>query len=139
MIMAKQSALRFVTQAEMQMEQLPWGPHEWLCRPGLVEAEKLLLVRVRMPPGQAHKLHRHPEMEEIIYIEEGKAEQWVDREKRLLGPGDSAHIPMNMVHGTYNAGQDTLVFLAILSPAKIKGPPLVDVSTEEPWKSLRKS
>jgi len=97
----------------------------------------LLLVRVRMPPGKAHEFHRHPEMEEIIYIEEGTAEQWVDREKRSLGPGDSAHIPLDVVHGTYNAGDTTLVFLAILSPAKIEGPPLIDVSGAEPWKSLR--
>lgn len=129
--------LRFVTQQEMKVEQFPWGPHDWLCRPDLVDAEKLLLVRVHMPPGQAHRFHRHPEMEEIIYVLEGTAEQWVDREKRLLGPGDMAHIPMDVVHGTYNAGSGTLHFLAILSPAKIKGPALIDVSTEEPWKSLR--
>ncbi len=133
------SALRFVTAKEMKVEQLPWGPHDWLCRPDLVEAEKLLLVRVHIPPGQAHQFHRHPEMEEVIYVLEGTAEQWVDREKRLLGPGDMAHIPMDMVHGTYNAGNSTLRILAILSPAKIKGPALIDVSQEEPWKSLRKS
>jgi quercetin dioxygenase-like cupin family protein len=128
---------RFVTSDNMVVEELPWGPHEWLCRPDIVAAEKLLLVRVRMPVGKAHEFHRHPEMEEIIYIEEGLAEQWVDREKRLLGPGDSAHIPTDIVHGTYNAGDATLVFLAILSPAKIEGPPLIDVSQDEPWKSLR--
>jgi quercetin dioxygenase-like cupin family protein len=90
-----------------------------------------------MPAGKAHEFHRHPEMEEIIYIEEGLAEQWVDRDMRILGPGQSAHIPTNMVHGTYNAGDSTLVFLAILSPAIIEGPPLIDVSQEEPWKSMR--
>jgi len=129
--------LRFVTAKEMQVEQLPWGPHDWLCRPGLVEAEQLLLVRVHMPPGKAHAFHRHPEMEEIIYILEGTAEQWVDREKRILGPGEIAHIPKDVVHGTYNIGQQTLRFLAILSPAKIQGPPLIDMSQQEPWKSLR--
>lgn len=128
---------RFVTSAEMKTEQFPWGPHDWLCRPDIVDADKLLLVRVHMPPGQAHQFHRHPEMEEIIYVLEGTAEQWVDRDKKILGPGDIAHIPMNVVHGTYNAGQDTLRFLAILSPAKIQGPPLIDVSGEEPWRSLR--
>ncbi|MCS7014746.1 MAG: cupin domain-containing protein [Gemmatales bacterium] len=129
--------LRFVTANEMQVEQLPWGPHDWLCRPGLVEAEQLLLVRVHMPPGKAHAFHRHPEMEEIIYILEGTAEQWVDREKRILGPGEIAHIPKDVVHGTYNIGSQTLHFLAILSPAKIRGPALIDMSQEEPWKSLR--
>jgi quercetin dioxygenase-like cupin family protein len=129
--------LRFVTEKEMIVDQLPWGPHDWLCRPDIVEAEQLLLVRVHMPPGKAHAFHKHPEMEEIIYILEGTAEQWVDREKRILGPGQIAHIPRDMVHGTYNAGSSTLRFLAILSPARIKGPPLVDVSQEEPWKSMR--
>jgi len=129
--------LRFVTAKEMKVDQLPWGPHDWLCRPDIVEAEKLLLVRVHMPPGKAHAFHRHPEMEEIIYVLEGTAEQWVEREKRILKAGEMAHIPVNMVHGTYNAGADTLRFLAILSPAKIQGPPLIDMSTEEPWKSLR--
>ncbi len=130
-------SLRFITSEEMEVEELPWGPHEWLCRPGLVEAEKLLLVRVRMPAGKAHKFHRHPAMEEIIYVVDGQAEQWVDRDKKLLGPGDMAHIPVDTVHGTYNAGEGTLVFLAILSPAKFEGPALIDMSEEEPWKSMR--
>jgi len=130
--------VRFVTAKEMQVEPSPWGPHEWLSRPGLTQAEGLLMVRVRMPPGRAHQFHAHPEMEEIIYVESGTAEQWVDREKRLLAAGDSAHIPRGVVHGTYNAGRDTLVFLAVLSPATSTGPALVDVHTEEPWRSLRK-
>lgn len=131
------AARRFVTEKEMIVDQLPWGPHDWLCRPDIVEAEDLLLVRVHMPAGKAHAFHKHPEMEEIIYVLEGTAEQWVNKEKRILTKGQIAHIPKDVVHGTYNAGQDTLHFLAILSPAKIKGPPLIDMSQEEPWKSLR--
>ena len=127
----------FITKAEFQVEPSPWGPHEWLSRPGLTAAEQLLMVRVLMPPGRAHQFHRHPAMEEIIYVVSGSAEQWVDREKRLLGPGDIAHIPANVVHGTYNAGSETLVFLAILAPAKFEGPALIDVHLEEPWRSLR--
>lgn len=128
---------RFVTRGEMEVEELPWGPHEWLSRPGLTEAEELLLVRVRMPPGTGHAFHRHPAMEEIIYVVSGRAEQWVERESRELGPGDVAHIPMDLVHATYNPGEETLVFLAILSPAVFEGPALIDVSEEEPWRSLR--
>jgi quercetin dioxygenase-like cupin family protein len=129
--------LRFVTSDEMEVEELPWGPHEWLSRPGLTEAEELLLVRVRMPPGKGHAFHRHPAMEEIIYVVSGTAEQWVDRERRRLGPGDIAHIPRDVVHGTYNDGDETLVFLAILAPARFDGPALIDVSGEESWASLR--
>jgi quercetin dioxygenase-like cupin family protein len=127
----------FVGAEDAEVEQLPWGPHEWLCRPGLTDAEDLLLVRVTMPPGKAHEFHRHPAMEEIVYVVSGQAEQWVERESRVLGPGEMAHIPRDVVHGTYNAGEEPLVFLAILSPAKFEGPALVDVSGEEPWRSLR--
>jgi quercetin dioxygenase-like cupin family protein len=128
---------RFVTSENMIVEQLPWGPHDWLCRPGLTDAEQLLLVRVHIPPGMGHAFHRHPEFEEIIYVLEGQCEQWVDRQRRMIGPGDTVHIPKDMVHGSYNAGDSTLRLLAILSPAKIEGPPLVDVSQDEPWRSLR--
>ncbi len=130
-------ALRFVTSAEIEVEELPWGPHEWLCRPGLTDARDLLLVRVRMPPGTGHAFHRHPAMEEIIYIVSGTAEQWVDQESRRLSSGDIAHIPKDMVHGTYNAGDETLVLLAILSPATYEGPASVDVSADAPWSALR--
>ena len=129
--------LRFVSATDPQVESSPWGPHEWLSRPGLTAAEQLLTVRVKMPAGRAHQFHRHPAMEEIIYVLSGTAEQWVDREKRILRAGECAHIPRDVVHGTYNAGSDTLVFLAILAPANAPGPALVDVHRDEPWASLR--
>lgn len=135
--MSESVARRFVTAHDVEVEHLPWGPHEWLCRPGLTEARDLLLVRVRMPPGTGHAFHRHPAMEEIIYVVSGSAEQWVDREQRRLAAGDVAHIPKDVVHATWNAGDDTLVFLAILSPALFDGPALVDVSSEAPWSTLR--
>jgi quercetin dioxygenase-like cupin family protein len=76
-------------------------------------------------------------MEEIIYVISGHGEQWVDAKSRILGPGEIAHIPRDVVHGTYNTSDEELVFLAILSPAKFEGPWLVDVSEEEPWRSIR--
>ena len=127
----------FVQSEDIEVEELPWGPHEWLSRPGLTNTEELLLVRVRIPPGQGHRFHRHPEMEEIIYVVSGEAEQWVEQEARSLGPGEIAHIPADVVHGTWNSGSQTLVFLAILAPASGEGPMLVDVSQDEPWASLR--
>jgi quercetin dioxygenase-like cupin family protein len=135
--MSPTDPLCFVTAADAIVEPSPWGPHEWLARPGLTPARNLQIVRVTMPPGKGHAFHRHPAMEEIIYVVAGRAEQWVGRESRVLGPGEIAHIPTGVVHGTYNAGSEPLVFLAILSPAIFDGPALVDVSSEEPWASLR--
>ena len=129
--------LRFVSDPDVEIEELPWGPHEWLVKEGITENEQLLLVRVRMPPGKAHQFHRHPEMEEALYFLEGRAEQWVGTEHKILGPGDVAHVPRNEVHGTYNIFEDPVVFLAILSPANTKGPNLIDVSMDKPWCDLK--
>ena len=128
----------FVAKADTAVEESPWGLQHWLCRPGLVDNERLALVRAYMPPGTNHPFHRHPTLEEIIYVLEGKAEQWVDRERRILEPGEIAHIPVDMVHATYNPFSAPLVFLAILSPGTLDGPGPVDVSQEEPWRWLRK-
>jgi quercetin dioxygenase-like cupin family protein len=135
--MCQEHCLRFVTSREAQVEVLPWGPHEWLARPGLVAAEQLQLVRVTMPPGKAHQFHRHPCMEELLYYVSGRAEQWVGRERRILAAGEVAHVPRNEVHGTYNVFDEPVVFLAILSPARFDGPALIDVSGEEPWRSIK--
>ena len=65
----------FITRSELQVEASQWGPHEWISRPGLTAAEVLLMVRVVMPPRRAHQFHRHPAMEEIIYVVAGTAER----------------------------------------------------------------
>jgi hypothetical protein len=46
-------------------------------------------------------------------------------------------VPTNEVHGTYNVFDEPVVFLAVLSPAIFDGPALIDVSKEEPWRSLK--
>lgn len=130
--------LHFVTPKEAAVEFAPWGRHEWLSRPGLTQPRQLLFVRVDMPPGKAHQFHRHPAREEILYILDGRAEQWVDREKRIIGPGDSVHVPTNVVHGIYNDSKKPVRFLAIISPAEAEGPFLIDCYHDEPWRSLRK-
>jgi quercetin dioxygenase-like cupin family protein len=136
--MRTNKALRFVTSAKAREEFAPWGKHSWLSQPGLTGTELLTLVRVTMRPGAGHQFHYHPELEEIIYVLDGMAEQWVDREKRSLKAGEIAFIPKNVVHAIHNPSSKPMTFLAILSPAEAKGPFLVDCYEDEPWRSLRK-
>ena len=128
---------RFVSFDETEVEKLPGKTHHWFCKPGMVEDTNLMFVRAQLPPGEAHQFHFHPKMEEILYVLSGTAEQWVEREKKTMRGGDSLYLPAGIVHGTYNTGSDTLDFLAILSPAKSGEPVTVEVSEQEPWKSLR--
>ena len=129
--------LRFVTAKRAQVEVAPWGRHWWLSRPGLTDTQQLTMVRVTMRPGAGHQFHYHPAREEIIYIVDGVAEQWVDRAKQMLRTGECAFIRENVVHAIHNSSNKPMTFLAILSPAEAEGPFLIDCYDEEPWRSLR--
>jgi quercetin dioxygenase-like cupin family protein len=122
--------LRFVTSADAKVE--------WLSRADLTGAKQIQVVRVTMPPGQAHRFHRHPGFEEVLVFLSGRAEQWIGTERRIVNATDSAFVPTNEVHGTYNIFDEPLVFLAILSPATYDGPALIDVSNDAPWNAIRK-
>jgi quercetin dioxygenase-like cupin family protein len=128
---------RFITEREALKEDFKGRTNYWLCRPEVCEATDLQLCRAVLPAGEGHPFHTHPELEEIIYVLDGEVEQWVERERRLLKAGEVAHIPRGLVHATFNPTTRDAVILAVLSPAAAKGPFLVDVSGEEPWKSLR--
>ncbi|MFN7138236.1 MAG: cupin domain-containing protein [Limisphaerales bacterium] len=130
-------AWRFVSFSEAEVEKLHGRTHFWHCKPGMVQDTDLLLVRVKMEPGMAHRFHVHPKMEEILYILSGTAEQWVEQEKKILKAGDSLYLPANVVHATFNVGDEPLEFLAILTPAKSEGPATIELGDQEPWKSLR--
>lgn len=126
----------FVTAENVQHGEMPWCHVEWMSNAEIVGATEILLVRATFQPGQRHQFHTHPGREEVIYVLEGKAEQWVGQEKRVLGPGEMAHIPRNTPHATVNAGDVPLKFLAILSPVEAAGEFAVDVFNEEPWRTL---
>lgn len=131
------SLRRFVSTAETEAQHLAKQVNQWYFKDGLGDSESLVFVRAKFTAGGAHPFHSHPEMDEIIYLLAGEMEQWVEKEKRILKPGDSAYIPRGVVHGCYNDGAADCEFLAILTPSKINGPFSVDYSTEAPWKSLR--
>lgn len=128
---------RFITTAEALKEDYKGRTNYWLCRPGVCAAEDLQICRAVLPAGEGHNFHTHPELEEAIYVLEGEVEQWIEREKRLLRPGEVAHIPRGVVHATFNPTARDAVILAILSPATQRGPFAVDVSGEAPWQGLR--
>ncbi len=129
---------RFVRFDETEVEQVPGRSHHWYFKPGMVKDTNFLFVRCVVQPGQGHNFHFHPKMEEILYILEGSAEQWVEKEKRTIKAGESFYVPAGVVHATFNVSNAPLEFLAILSPASTGEPVTIEVMDQEPWKSLRK-
>jgi len=127
--------LRFVTANELKVEQLPWGPHTTgSAGPTSSTRKKLLLVpcphAARTSASVIHPAIRKWKRSSTVL--EGKAEQWVDPREAPARPGRDG--PYSGQPGTRHLqlpDPGTLRFLAILSPAKIAGPALVDVSEED--------
>lgn len=130
---------KFVMAKEIKPEINDWGKLGWLSNPPSTGAKDLTVIDVNLSPGKGHDFHKHPDQEEVILVVAGKVEQWLDREKRILGPGDSAFIPGGVVHASFNVGDTDAKIVAILGPCVGKiGYEVVDVTGEAPWKTMRR-
>lgn len=129
---------KFAMAAEAKPDVLDWGKMGWLSNPSSTGAKQLTVIDVTLGPGKGHDFHKHPDQEEVIFVVAGRVEQWVDRDKRVLGPGDSAFIPADVVHASFNIGSSEAKIVAILGPCVgPTGYELVDVAGEAPWKTMR--
>ena len=129
---------KFVIASQTEEEVLDWGRLRWLSNPPSTGAGQLTVIDVTLAPGKGHDFHKHPDQEEVLYVVAGTVEQWVDREKRILGPGDSAYVPADMVHASFNVGDSEAKIAAILGPCVGEiGYELVDVAGKAPWKGMR--
>jgi quercetin dioxygenase-like cupin family protein len=122
---------------EIKPDAADWGLARWVSNPKSTGARQLAVLDATLLPGKGHSFHKHPDQEEVMYVAAGKIEQWVEREKRILGAGDAVFIPAGVVHATFNVGQDDARLTVIFSPCVGDGFEAVDVSGEAPWKGLR--
>jgi len=130
---------KFISARDVKREELEWGSLAWFSSPAASGAKNLVVLEVTLGPTRGHNFHKHPQQEELIYVIEGEIEQWVDREKRNLRPGDSAFIGADVVHASFNVSDRNAKLLAILGPCiGSEGYELVDVANQEPWAALRK-
>ena len=130
---------KFVIAKETKLEVLDWGKLGWMSNPPNTGAKQLTVIDVNLTPGKGHDFHKHPDQEEVIYVVAGEVEQWVDRQSKKLTAGDSAFIPADVVHASFNVGKTDAKIVAILGPCV--GPigyELVDMAGQAPWKGLRK-
>jgi quercetin dioxygenase-like cupin family protein len=129
---------KFTIAPDVPPDELDWGQLRWLSHPPSTGARQLTVIDVTLAPGKGHDFHQHPEHEEDILILAGEVEQWVDRDKRVLNPGDSAFVPAGVVHASFNVGEGDAKIVAILGPCVGDGGyELVDVAAEAPWNGLR--
>jgi quercetin dioxygenase-like cupin family protein len=129
---------RFIRVDDLVRETFDWGEIGWVSRPSFTGSADLCVMDVTFYPGGGHPFHRHPDQEEIIWVHEGQVEQWLEKDKRMLGPGDAIYIPRDVVHASFNVGNEPAKASVALAPAAGEdGYSVIDVFEQEPWASLK--
>ena len=128
----------FLPMAGMNFTAHDWGRVGNLCVPANTGAKQLTILEARLLPGKGHDFHKHPNQEEALFVVAGEVEQWVDRQKQILKPGDAVFVPADMVHASFNIGKGEARILAIFGPSiGDSGFEAVDMTQAAPWKTLR--
>ena len=129
---------KFVLQADVEREELEWGSLGWISRPASTESSDLVVIEVTLKPGFGHNFHKHPSQEEVIYVIEGKIEQWLEKAKQELNAGDSIFIPADVVHASFNVSEEPAKLMVTLGPCVgDMGYELIEVHDYSPWNGLR--
>lgn len=128
---------KFTKTQDLVFEKVLGRDHYWHYNPEITALADTILVKVVIPVGGGHDFHRHPEMNETLYVIKGQAEQWVEDEMQILTSGDSVYIDPNVVHATINAGDEELEFLAILAPSAGWEAGMIDESENLPYSTYR--
>jgi quercetin dioxygenase-like cupin family protein len=129
---------KFVKQAEIEHEQYDWGDVGWRLFPK-TGAEQLVVMDVTLEPGGGHDFHKHPGQEEMIIVKRGRITQYLEQESTTLEVDDSVFIDADMVHASFNESDAPALLQVIIAPSLREGTGygLLDVSSEEPWASVR--
>lgn len=129
---------KFILAAGTPSTTLDWGHLRWVSNPDSTGARHLTVIDGEIFPGKGHDFHHHPNQEEVIAVLEGRIEQWIGDEMRMLSRGDCAFIPAGLVHASFNPGPEPARLMAILGPSEPgAGIEQIDVSGEAPWRDLR--
>jgi mannose-6-phosphate isomerase-like protein (cupin superfamily) len=85
----------------------------------LVEREGFALVEHTLPPrGLGAPLHRHANEDEYSYVLEGRLGAQLGDDVIEAGPGELVRKPRGQEHTFWNAGDEPLRFLEIISPGR---------------------
>jgi oxalate decarboxylase/phosphoglucose isomerase-like protein (cupin superfamily) len=104
-------------QEEAPTDTFEWGSIKWTVSPDTVEGARVTVGEVVINPTKGHALHNHPESDEVLHIIDGEGVQTVgDSGEFYVQAGDSVHIPMGVMHSTFNRGWRQMRILAIYAP-----------------------
>jgi len=108
-----------VRENEREYVPVDWGRTKNLFGAGNVGAKYLTINITEYAPGTEHKLHRHANQEEVIYVLEGEGITRTNAGDQRISPGSFVFVPADTDHATINVLKDRPMRAII-----IKSPPL---------------
>src|SRR5918996_3559597 len=98
---------KFVHADDIERESLDWGGLGWISRPSSTGASRLTVLDVALEPDHGHDFHKHPDQEEVIVVQSGEIEQWLEGERTMLGAGEAAFIGARTGDASLHKGGET--------------------------------
>ncbi len=93
------------------VESTKAGYQYWFADKNFLDGRTLKMSVVK-PHEATHAPHRHAE-DEFFFVIEGRAEFFLDGQRRTAGPLTSFYCPPNQEHGIRNIGDSVLKYLVI--------------------------
>lgn len=87
-----------------------------MLNPTTVGSTKFMSFVVEIHPGSGIPEHKHGPAEVGLHILDGKALVTIDGQEELVEPGTAVQVPIDSTIGLNNVGEETLRFIAALSP-----------------------
>ena len=130
---------RFVMGSEVPIETFEWGSAGMRCAPPGTGCQSFVVMDVRLDPGFFHAFHKHPDQDEMITIVVGQGHAVPrGREHRCSARATRSTSTRTSCTARTTTSTSRRMLAVVLAPAVGDGGYVaVDVSTEEPWASLR--
>ena len=108
---------KFATLEDTPIKELEGRQMYMLITPETVKSEYMSMVLIKVKLGQTVRpCHSHPTSEEIIYINRGEGEAWIDGEISAFKVGTAIIFPRGAKHMIRNTGNSELEVLCVYSP-----------------------
>ena len=91
---------------EREFRPMDWGKTKNLFGPENVAAKYLRINITEYAPGTEHKLHRHPDHEEVLFILEGEGITRTEDGDKPISAGAFVFVPADTDHATINTLKD---------------------------------
>ncbi len=106
-----------LSETDIEFENVAWGITKELVAPKSMGSKYLKVKITEYLPGYTHKLHVHPDQEEVIYVLSGKGKTRTPDGDKEIGPGSVIFVPAGDPHTTWNVSEtESLRVIVVKSP-----------------------